>query len=186
MKYILSYKSYNYPTLIDESTTTLDQDITQSVEDKYKEIQDYNTTAPKIINKYKSADANTDADVKKIIDKTVVKKDGKIKENEYLIKLAQLQKDNKRLKELETNIGNEQAKLKDLSKPPVDKTQKIPSDEIERSKLNINNMLNELNELKKKIDEYKKFDNTMKTAAKGIKKDVDNLKKLPKTDFIKK
>ena len=100
MKYILLFEAY----------ATLDQDLTQRVEFKDKMLKDYKQYAGPITTAYLSDKDDSDVIATNIINKTTIKNGTNVIKNTYLLKLIQLQKNDKRVRQIENNIKDEQSK----------------------------------------------------------------------------
>jgi len=168
MKHILLFEAY----------TTLDQDLTQRVEFKDKMLKDYKQYAGAITTAYLSDKDDSDTIATNIINKTAVKSGTNVIKNTYLLKLIQLQKDDKRVRQLENNIKDEESKTSDI-KSNTDKSQTTQiAQQLTQNQTNIKDTTTELNALKSKIaKDYADFDKDMKDALKDIKDEVADLAK---------
>jgi hypothetical protein len=168
MKYILLYEAY----------ATSDQDITQRIEDRDKMIQDYKKNAGILTSAFLNDAKDPELAYQSIVRKTLIKRGTNIIKNTYLVKLAEIQRDDRRVRELENNLKGNQEKTSEL-KAPVDKSQAAQiAQQLTQVKLDTKDTTDELNTLRAKvIKKYKEFDKDMKDAIKDTKEEVADMKR---------
>ena len=167
MKYILLYEAF----------TTSDQDIAQRVEFRDKMIKDYKQWAGPLTTAYLNDAKDPEPAAQSILNKTAIRRGTNVTKNTYLVKLAQIQKDDRRVRELENDMKGYQEESSDL-KAPADISQAAQiAQQLTQVKTDTKNTTDELNALKSKVaKDYKEFDKDMKDAIKDTKQEVADMK----------
>jgi hypothetical protein len=168
MKYILLYEAY----------TTSDQDITQRILDRDKMIQDYKKNAGILTSAYLNDNKDPEPAYQSIIKRTLIKRGTNTIQNTYLVKLAEIQRDERKVRELESNLKGGKEKSTEI-KSPTDKTQGPQmAQELANVKNDIKSTSDELNTLRARVaKKYKEFDKDMKDAIKDTKEEVADMKR---------
>lgn len=167
MKYILLYEAY----------TTLDQDINQRIEDRYKMMKDYKLYAGTLTTAFLNDMKDPEPAYQNIIRKSLIKRGTTTIQNTYLVKLAEIQRDDRRVRELENSLKGNQEKSSEL-KAPADKSQAAQiAQQLSQVKIDTKSTTDELNTLRSKVaKKYKEFDKDMKDAIKDTKAEVADMK----------
>ncbi len=167
MKYIRLFEEFN----------DLDTELTQSLEIKNKMLRDYKSLAAQLKNIYID-DKNGDPDMmaKKILDRANISNSNSKTPNTYLLKYVQILKDERKARDLEKSITENENKSNDL-KNQTDKTLVAQnSTQITQIQNDIRKLQVELTTLKNKVSkDYKQFDIYMKAEIEETKKQLLNV-----------